>query len=190
MIWTSEEQAARNALRARQGSGGRYDAAAAPHDDLLLARRGAAYFARKLNELHDHELYAPSLVAGWNRAHIVAHAGYHARALARLVEWARTGVEQAMYPSAEARDAEIDLGATLPAGALRNLAHHAAIHLDVEWRDLPDAGWDAGLRTFDGRDITARDTPVIRAAEIWKAGVELGNGGRWSDVPDVVRPDR
>ena len=52
------------ALRQRQGAGARYDAPNAPHDDLLLARRGAAYFARQLNRLDDTALDAPSLVQG------------------------------------------------------------------------------------------------------------------------------
>ncbi|MGB0411134.1 MAG: maleylpyruvate isomerase N-terminal domain-containing protein, partial [Pikeienuella sp.] len=83
MSLTAEETAAREALRARQGKGARYDAPNAPHDDLLLARRGAAYFARKLAELNDADLNAPSLRAGWSRRHLIAHTGYHARAFAR-----------------------------------------------------------------------------------------------------------
>ena len=34
---------------------------------LLLARRGQAYFSRKLNELGNDELDVPSLVPGWTR---------------------------------------------------------------------------------------------------------------------------
>src|SRR5690606_37166878 len=60
---------------------------------LLLARRGQAYFSRKLNELRKDELDAPSLVPGWTRRHVVAQVGYNARALTRLTEWAATGVE-------------------------------------------------------------------------------------------------
>ena len=184
---TDADQAALAELRARQGAGARYDAENAPHEDLLLARRGTAYFARRLNELPDAGLTGPSARPGWTRAHLVAHVSYHARALARLVAWARTGEERAMYPSAEARDAEIELGATLPPRALRSLFHHSEIHLNVEWRDLEDAGWSAPVRLLDGTTITARDTPRIRAMEVWHAAVDLANGGRIRDIPKELR---
>lgn len=187
---STEDRAARDALRARQGAGARYDAESAPHADLLLARRGTAYFARKLNALRDEDLDAASLRAGMTRRRLIAYVSYHARALARLMEWARTGVEQPMYPSEAARDAEIVQGATLPARALRHLFHHTAVHLDVEWRDLPDARWEAKLRTLEGHRITARQTPRLRAREIWQAGIDLCNGGRISDMPSELREGR
>lgn len=189
MSLTAEETAAREALRARQGKGARYDAPNAPHDDLLLARRGAAYFARKLAELNDADLNAPSLRAGWSRRHLIAHTGYHARAFARLVESARTGVSQAMYPSEQARLDEIELGATLPDRALRSLLYHATIHLDVEWRDLLDAQWEVPLTLHNGAQITARDTPRLRAVEIWHCAIDLGNGGRKADMPVELKRD-
>jgi maleylpyruvate isomerase len=60
---------------------------------LLTARRGTAFFARKLSELPYDDLDADSLLPGWSRRHVIAHVGYNARAVARLVEWASTGVE-------------------------------------------------------------------------------------------------
>ncbi|GAA1652270.1 maleylpyruvate isomerase family mycothiol-dependent enzyme [Georgenia ruanii] len=182
MSVTSEE-AAREALRQRQGAGARYDSPAAPARELAWARRGTAYFARKLNELTDAELYDPSLLPGWTRAHLVAHVGYNARALTRLVEWARTGVETPMYASTEQRNAEIERGATLPARALRNLFAHAEVHLNVEWRDLTDAGWDAQVRTAQGRLVPARETAWMRTREVWVHAVDLDNGGSFDDVP-------
>lgn len=184
---TSGEAAALEALRARQGAGARFDAATAPHDDLLMARRGTAYFARKLNELDDAALDAASLRAGWSRRALIAHVSYHARGLARLVEGARTGEALAIYPSAEARDAEIELGATLPAQALRHLFTHTARHLDIEWRDLSDAGWDVPVALLDGTMVAVRETPCLRAAEIWHAAIDLGNGGRVTDMPEALR---
>src|SRR5690606_8416851 len=109
---------------------------------LLLARRGSAFFSRKLYELGDDELYQPSLLSGWTRAHLAAHVGYNARALTRLTEWAATGVETPMYDSPEQRSHEIEMGATLGAQALRNLSDHAIVHLNVEWRDLPADAWN------------------------------------------------
>ncbi|SDO74142.1 maleylpyruvate isomerase [Lutimaribacter pacificus] len=175
MKLTAEEQAARDALRARQGAGARYDAAQAPHDELLLARRATALFARKLNDLSDDALYAPSSVPGLTRAHVVAGVSYQARALTRLIEGVRSGVEQPMYPSPEARDAEIAHGATLPPRALRHLFDHSRVHLDVEWRDLEDSGWDRHVRLLDGSQMPVHQLPALRARLLSEAAAQLEN---------------
>jgi maleylpyruvate isomerase len=150
---------------------------------LLLARRGQAYFSRKLNELRNDQLDAPSLVEGWTRRHVVAHVGLNARALTRLTEWAATGTETPMYASPTERDAEIELAATLPARALRNLCAHAAVHLDVEWRDLPQEAWQARVRTALGREVPASETVWMRTREVWVHAVDLDNGGSFADFP-------
>lgn len=150
---------------------------------LLLARRGQAYFSRKLNELRNDRLDAPSLVAGWTRRHVVAHVGLNARALTRLTEWAATGVETPMYASPTERDQEIEFAATLPARALRNLCAHAAVHLDVEWRDLPEEAWHTPVRTALGRVVPASETVWMRTREVWVHAVDLDNGGSFDDFP-------
>lgn len=150
---------------------------------LLLARRGQAYFSRKLNELRSDQLDAPSLVPGWTRRHVVAHVGLNARALTRLTEWAATGVETPMYASPEERDQEIELAATLPARALRNLSAHAAVHLDVEWRDLTEEAWRASVRTALGRVVPASETVWMRTREVWVHAVDLDDGGSFADFP-------
>jgi len=150
---------------------------------LLTARRGQAYFSRKLAELRDHELDAPSLLPGWTRRHVIAHVGLNARALTRLTEWAATGVETPMYDSPEARDAEIEFAATLPTRALRHLSAHAAVHLDVEWRDLAPEAWDATVRTAQGRDVPASETVWMRTREVWIHAVDLDNGGSFRHFP-------
>lgn len=181
------DDAARAALRARQGAGARYDAASAPAADLLLARRGTAYFARKLGELPDAELAEPSLCAGRSRAEVIAAVGYHARALAEVLANLRNGAEHPPCPPEKALRAEIALGATLPARALRSLVHHAAIHLDVEWRDLSNANWDKRVALSGQETILARATPRLRARVVWQAALDLGNDGRPVDVPEEVR---
>ncbi len=173
-------------LRARLGAGARYDAEHAPHQELLLARQGTAYFLRRLQELRDADFDAPSALEGWTRRHLIAHVGYNARGLTRLVEWARTGVETPMYASAEQREREIVLGSTLPCRALRHLVEHSAVHLNVEWRDLADEHWDHRVLTSQGREVPARETAWMRAKEVWVHAVDLGNGGSFADLPPVV----
>ncbi|KQV07246.1 maleylpyruvate isomerase family mycothiol-dependent enzyme [Leifsonia sp. Root112D2] len=151
--------------------------------DLLLARRGSAYFSRKLNELSDEEYDGPSLLAGWQRRHVIAHVGYNARALTRLTEWAATGVETPMYASAAQRNEEIEYGSTLNVLALRNLSDHAIVHLNVEWRDLPTDAWSNQVRTAQGRVVPVSETAWMRAREVWLHAVDLDNGGRFEHFP-------
>ncbi|WEH36026.1 maleylpyruvate isomerase family mycothiol-dependent enzyme [Streptomyces sp. AM 4-1-1] len=176
-------QDARAALRERQGPGARYDSPQAPARELAWARLGTAYITRCLDDLTDSQLDGPSLLPGWTRRHVVAHVGYNARALSRLVEWAGTGTETPMYASPEQRDAEILRGATLPAHALRSLFVHSAAHLDVEWRDLPGPAWDARVRTAQGRVVPARETAWMRAREVWTHAVDLDGGASVRDFP-------
>ena len=153
---------------------------------LLQARRGTAFFARKLNELSDADLDGGSLLPGWSRRHVTAHIGYNARAIARLIEWAATGVETPMYASPAVRNHEIDFGATLSPIALRNLFDHSAVHLNVEWRDLPADAWNHTVKTAQGRLVPASETVWMRTREVWLHAVDLDNGATFADIPAPV----
>jgi maleylpyruvate isomerase len=150
---------------------------------LLVARRGQAYYSRKLNELHDADFDGPSLLPGWTRRHVIAHVGLNARALTRLTEWAATGIENPMYASPGQRREEIDMAATLPVQALRNLSDHAAIHLNVEWRDLKEDDWAHPVRTASGRTVPVSETVWMRTREVWIHAVDLNNGGSFQHFP-------
>ncbi|MFT4042364.1 MAG: maleylpyruvate isomerase family mycothiol-dependent enzyme [Gordonia sp. (in: high G+C Gram-positive bacteria)] len=150
---------------------------------LAIARTGTTHFARLLAAIPDAELDRPSLLPGWTRKHLVAHVGYNAAALTRLLEWAATGVEVPMYPSANARDEEIDSGATLPAHALRNLFDHTAARLDEKWRNLSDDRWDFPVTTIQGRTLPVSETAWLRTREVWIHAVDLANGGTFADIP-------
>lgn len=174
---------ARAALRARQGSGARYDAPAAPARPLDWARHGTAYFSRLLNELSDSDLDASSALPGLSRRHVIAHVGYHARILSEIVAWARTGQKEPFPKEAQVSMSDIALGASLPSRALRYLFDHSEVHLNVEWRDLNDAGWDASVEDAVGQQVALRKTPETRARALWLHAVDLGVGGRFADMP-------
>jgi maleylpyruvate isomerase len=180
----SDLAAAREALRLRQGRSARYDSAEAPTQALAQARLATAYFARKLNELNDGALYEPSHHAGWTRAHVVCDVAYQARALSRQVEAASAGaVIPSMYDSADARLAELELGATLPPHAIRHLFDHSAIHMNVVWRDLSASGWELLAADENARMRSLRQTPYERAAWLWQNALKLANGARAQDIP-------
>ncbi len=153
---------------------------------LLIARRGTAYFAQRLAELSDNDFGGDTLLPGWSRRHVVAHVGYNAAALCRLMDWAVTGVETPMYESVEQRGREISEGATLDPAALRNLFDHTVARLDEKWRHHPASAWSAQVRTAQGRLVPASETAWMRTREVWIHAVDLANGGRFADFPAVV----
>lgn len=161
----------------------RHDHTTDPHitESLLLARRGTAYFSRYLAQLTAEDLRDPSLVPDWNRAHVVAHVGYHARDLAHLIEEVRTGTPVA--ESAELEAHNVDYGATLPDAALRNLHAHAAVHLNVEWRDLPAEKWNTVIPRDGQPPVHVADTAWRRAYEVWVHAVDLNVSARFEDFP-------
>lgn len=166
----------------------RHDQATDPAvlEALATARLGTAYFRRALARLSDDDFDEPSLLPRWSRRHLVAHVGYNARAVARLVTWAATGVETPMYSSPQARQEEIELGATQRPDALRSLCEHAAIDLDVRWRDLPDERWDEKVVTAQGRIVPVSETLWMRTREVWLHAVDLGVGERIAEIPEAV----
>lgn len=153
---------------------------------LLLARRGQAYFARALVNLRDQDFGLPSLLPGWSRGQVAVHVGLNARGISRLVEWARTGIETPMYASPDERLREIELGATLPVEAIRNLSLHAAVHLDVEWRDLPEENWTRLVSTPQGRTVPVSETVWMRTREVWLHALDLRSGASVDDFPDEL----
>src|SRR6202163_1903330 len=153
---------------------------------MLIARRGTAYFARSLAELTDDDLDGDSLLTGWTRKHVIAHVAYNAAALCRLMGWAAAGVETPMYESPEQRSQEIKQGATLSAAALRNLFDHTVARLDEKWRHLPPTAWDTDVRTAQGRTVPAAETAWMRTREVWIHAVDLDDGARFGDFPDIV----
>ncbi|MFE7802108.1 maleylpyruvate isomerase family mycothiol-dependent enzyme [Nocardia sp. NPDC057440] len=153
---------------------------------LLIARRGTSYFAQRLAELVDDDLDGDCLLPGWTRRHLLAHVGYNAAALCRVLDWAATGIETPMYTCADQRNREIDEGATLNAAALRNLFDHTVARLNEKWCELPESAWSAEVRTAQGRLVEASETAWMRTREVWIHAVDLDNGGRFTDFPDDV----
>jgi maleylpyruvate isomerase len=152
----------------------------------MNVQRGTAYFAQRLAELTDDELDGETLLDGWTRKHLVAHVSYNAAALCRLLDWAATGVETAMYDSVAQSNQEILDGATLRPAALRNLFHHTVARLDKKCRNLPEPAWSVVVRTAQGRLVPASEVVWMRTREVWVHAVDLANGGQFGDFPEPV----
>jgi len=176
------DQVARAASILRQGKGARYDASNAPVADLLLARRGAAYFARQLNNLTNSEIYGASRVAGWTRAELISDISYSARDMATLIAQVRSGhANEEPNPKSD-----LKLAATLPAQALRYLFTHTDIHLNVEFRDLNNEAWELQLSQGSSPILPIRQIPSLRAKTLWLGAYNLGSGCQITHLPTEV----
>ncbi|MFG3437021.1 maleylpyruvate isomerase N-terminal domain-containing protein [Nonomuraea sp. NPDC047897] len=146
--------------------------------------RGTTLFDRLLAPLDAEDLRAPSLLPGWSRAHVAAHVGYNAQALERLLTWARTGVEQRMYPDSAARDREIAAGARLDAAALRDLVATSGARLADAIRTMPPGHWqDVEVITARGRTVPAVEVLWLRVREVWVHAVDLDRGMPFDSFP-------
>lgn len=153
---------------------------------LPWMREGTQRLFALVATLSDAELAAPSALPEWSRAHVVAHLARNAEALTRLVAWARTGVETPMYPSREARAADIATSAAYPPRRLRAELTATAADLDAALAALTPAQWQAEVRSAVGRPLPAAQVPWMRIREVWLHAVDLDAGAAVADVPDGV----
>ena len=119
----------------------------------------------------------------WSRAYVVAHLARNADALGNLLTWARTGVETPMYPSREARDADIATTAAQTPAQLRADYAAACARLAEAIETTSAETWAAPVRTMQGKTVPATDVPWMRAKEIWVHGVDLDGGLSFADAP-------
>jgi maleylpyruvate isomerase len=148
---------------------------------------GTELLTRAVGALPDDALRAPSALPGWTRAHVVAHVARNAEALTRLATWARTGIETPMYPSREARAAEIESSAQNPVAVLRAELVTTAEELDAALAALDETTWQAEVRSALGRPIPAAEIPWMRVREVWLHAVDLDAGVSVAEIaPDVV----
>jgi maleylpyruvate isomerase len=148
---------------------------------------GERHLATALGRLVDDEFGGPSLLPGWDRAHVLAHVANNADALINLLVWARTGVETPMYASSQARDAGIEETAQLPPDRLRSQVLAATERLVGAVRAMAEPDWAAEVRTSRGRTVTAAEVPWMRCCEVWVHAVDLDAGVGFADVPEDLQ---
>lgn len=139
-------------------------------------QEGTGVFVAALEALGDDAFTGASLLPGWSRSHVAAHTARNADALRRLATWARTGVENPMYPDAGTRDAEISEGAAEPAAALRDDVVTSAAALEQVFDALDQGSWAHQVRTQRGLEIRASVLPWMRVREVWLHAVDLDAG--------------
>jgi maleylpyruvate isomerase len=153
---------------------------------LAQVREGESLFERVVSSLSDDALDKPGLLPDWRRRHIIAHVAANARALGRLLYWARTGEETPMYPDVAARNAEIEQDAARGAEDLRAMVADSAARLQVELDGLPPEAWQAEVRNAQGGIIPAGRIPWMRCRELWVHAVDLDGSVTFSDLPEEI----
>jgi len=113
----------------------------------------------------------PSLLPGWTRGHVLSHLARNADAMVRTLSGMSHGERIPMYDSEDARAADIQAGAELPAADLAADVVRTAIQLDQIWSGLDDADWQHDAVTREG------PVPAIRLI-----------GMRWREV-EIHRVD-
>ena len=137
---------------------------------------------RTVDSLEDDAWAGPSLLPGWDRAHVVAHLALNAEGIARALRGVVTDEDdttqpRTMYDSDEKRDADIaELARLEPAGIRdRLLAATTLLHDAID--AVPPDRWEARIeRTPGGRAIRADAFPGMRLREIEIHHVDLGVG--------------
>jgi maleylpyruvate isomerase len=144
---------------------------------------GYKYFAAQLAKLEDRDLDSPSALPGWSRKHVLAHVGFNARALGRLVHWAHTGEITPMYPNTTARANEIEEGSHRTVRRLHELIPSEQEALNVALDSLTESNWQAEVVTGQGRTVPAMEIPWLRARELWIHATDLAIGADFGDFP-------
>jgi maleylpyruvate isomerase len=126
----------------------------------------------------------PSSLEGWTRGHVLQHIARNADSYRRLLEWARTGVEHPQYPSAEAREAEIEAGAGRPVAELAADVRESGARFLALAESLPEEAWEAEVRALAGWPHPAWYTLGRRWREIEVHHVDLDAGYTPADWPE------
>lgn len=88
-----------------------------------------------------------------------------------------------MYPSAAARNADIEAGTSRSADELRSWFDESSAGLDAAMATLTDAQWQAPVRTAQGAPIPASGIPWMRSREVLIHAVDFGTGLTFADLP-------
>ncbi|MCU1591137.1 MAG: maleylpyruvate isomerase [Frankiales bacterium] len=144
---------------------------------------GAREATTRLRALVDRtdDLGAPSLLPGWDRAHVVAHITGNARGQIGMLRGALRGEVADQYPGGAAgRAAEIEELAADPAAAVAAM-HRSAEELEAAWQDTED--WTALCRPLHGDPMPVGRLVWTRWREVEVHAVDLAAGYGPADWP-------
>lgn len=116
---------------------------------------------------------------------MVTHVARNAEGLVRLLTWARTGIETPMYPSVEARVADIEAGAGRPSAEQLDDVRSTGAAFAAAAQELSAQHWDAIVGTRRG-PVPASIIPWMRVREVWLHLVDLDVGTELDVLPEDI----
>jgi maleylpyruvate isomerase len=149
--------------------------------EIVSAETRLATTVRRLDE---DALREPSLCEGWTRGHVLAHVALNAHSLVNLFGWARTGEENPQYPSAEAREADIERNSTFTLPQHLEALEESSQSFHAAARAVPADRWDFPISGIGGSPQPASDFLFGRLREIEVHHVDLDASYDSSDWPD------
>ncbi len=155
-----------------------------PIEDMDGLRAATGALVDGLADLTDDEARRPSLLPGWTVGHVLTHLARNADGVRGMVEAAARGDEVPMYPSAEAREADIEAGSGRPAADLVADVVAAAEALDASWPAGGSPAWDGHGLILSGR-LPVAEMPFRRWREIEVHRADLGLAFTWADWSDA-----
>jgi maleylpyruvate isomerase len=154
-----------------------------PDVALDWAAQGQALFEQAGMELDD--IAGASRLPGWTRGHVITHVARNAEGLVRLLTWARTGIETPMYPSTQARAADIEAGAGRSLAEQLDDLRRTGATFATAASQLSAQHWQTTVSTRHG-PIPASAVPWLRTREVWLHLVDLGTGIEIDVLPEDV----
>lgn len=154
---------------------------------LDLRTLGERFYLKTLDQISPKGMADASLLPGWSRTHVAMHVVHNAEGFMRLLEWARTGVENPMYPSREERDREIEESVAHTGGEdAIAIAHEVVEELDEAFAAMGESDWSNRIVSGRGDDIVAAEIPWLRTREVFVHALDLGIGATALDFPAAV----
>lgn len=155
-----------------------------PDVELAWVANGQVLLEQAVAGLDD--LCAPSRLPGWTRGHVVTHVARNAEGLTRLLSWAQTGVETPMYPSRQAREADIEAGAGRPLAEQLEDLHRTGAAFAARAAQLSARQWRAVVRNMSNPPCPASQVVWMRVREVWLHLVDLDAGAELDALPEDV----
>ncbi len=155
-----------------------------PSSDLEAIRAATGRLVRSVDGLTDDRWAGPSLLPDWSRAHVVAHLALNAEALVGILRGLGRGEDVPMYPSADARDDDIEQLVGAGPGATRDRLLGSSHDFEDAHDRVPEEAWPRlALRTPTGPAFPVLGIAAMRRRELEIHHVDLDVGYGRHDWP-------
>jgi maleylpyruvate isomerase len=145
--------------------------------ELALVHQATSRLLQTAAALDDADMLAPSELPGWSIGHVLAHVARNGESHLRR---ARGALEGQMVPQyiggSEGRNAEIEGGASRPAGAVLADLRSVCDALAATWAEMTPEAWARRIDFMGAEPRPAAVGPTARLVEVEVHHVDLGRG--------------